>query len=76
MGTQKFNKFYKKELNRTFSLSSFLLPITAVICWSMNINMVARMAGKIARKTELSWFLPEKSGTSQGLSGLVGFESK
>ena len=38
---------HEKKTYLTFSKFSFLLTITAVICWSMYISMVARRAGAI-----------------------------
>lgn len=55
----------------TFSLCSFLLTITAVICWSMNIRMVTSRAGSAdARYTHQGF--PPKGGTNQPLAGFVG----
>lgn len=39
-----------EEWRLTTNLFSFLLIMTSVICWSMNNNMVARRAGRMAAK--------------------------
>lgn len=59
----------------TLSLCSFLLTITAVICWSMNIRMVTTTAGSAAARYTHQGF-PPKGGTNQPLSGLVGYGEK
>lgn len=41
-----------RNIPRTFSLFSLRLTITAVICWSMNMRIVARSAGIGATTTD------------------------
>ena len=47
--------------------------MTAVICWSMKISMVARIAGKILSRMSHHGFLSLSGLIIQGLSGRVGY---
>ena len=60
-------------LKHTFSLCSFLLIMTAVICWSIKIRIVQSKAGIIAAITVHHGFGP-KGVTNQPRSSLVGCE--
>lgn len=59
----------------TLSLCSFLLTMTAVICWSMKMRIVTSSAGMAAARYTHHGF-PPKGGINQPLSGLVGFEGQ
>lgn len=61
-------------LIRTLSLFSFLLMMTAVICWSMKIRMTPRSAGKMPRIADHHglWL---KGWIIQPLFGKVGLNS-
>lgn len=59
----------------TFSLCSFLLTITAVICWSINMRMVTSSAGSAAARYTHQGF-PPKGGMSQPLWGFVGWRRR
>ena len=56
----------------TCSLFSFLFTITAVICWSMKIKMVAKMAGRTLRMINHQGFLSLSGLMSQERPGRVG----
>lgn len=58
-------------LKHTLSLCSFLLMMTAVICWSMKIKIVQSKAGIIAAMIVHHGFGP-KGVTNQPRSSLVG----
>lgn len=60
-------------LKYTFSLCSFLLIMTAVICWSIKIRIVHSKAGIIAAITVHHGFGPT-GVTNQPRSSLVGCE--
>ena len=57
----------------TFNLFSLRFTITAVICWSMNIRMVASMAGAALRSINHQGFLSLIGLINQGRPGLVGW---
>ena len=73
----RFLHFYFKFISsyiylHTINLFSFLLTITAVICWSIKIKMVAKSAGTMAANIVHSGFSPNGI-TSHSLLGLVGW---
>lgn len=55
----------------TLSLFSFLLTMTAVICWSMKIRIVTSRAGRMLARYTHHGFFP-KGATNQPRSGRVG----
>src|SRR4029434_10081400 len=59
----------------TLSLCSFLLTMTAVICWSMNSRMVTSSAGRLAARYTHQG-VPPKGGTNQPRLGFVGYETR
>lgn len=68
-----FNACFQEEF--TFSLFSFLLTMTALICWSMKMRMVTSRAGtKLARYTHHGFF--PNGITIQPRSGRVGYRTR
>ena len=81
LNLSKKKELFKKVANSSH-LYSFLLTITAVICWSMKMRMVARIAKTGARNTSTHQGLASRwSGnmrawvTSQLLPSQVGLNS-
>lgn len=68
-----FYSSWAQEL--TCNLCSFLLTITAVICWSKKTKIVERAAGTLAAKYNHQGFLSLKGLTSHPRPGLVGYKN-
>ena len=66
------SKYFISPINTTLSLCSLRLMITAVICWSMKMRMVAKRAGGIAIKAAYQGLELENPLIIQFLSFLVG----
>ena len=60
-----------KYKNKTLSFNSFLLIMTAVICWSIKIKIVAIIAGSMASGISQSLFF-STGETTQDLWLFVG----